>query len=127
LDLTEEDEIQVRFDGKVHVNAFLVQSEEVDRVKVHLAWHGTIELTVADMPTLTFELKNAQLMADAYLPAGNFEALDLKVNFHINGEMAGYGVDEIDLDTHILLDIQDGQLTKLKICLPELADMVLAE
>jgi hypothetical protein len=127
LDLEEDDMITVHLDGKVHVNAIMEPGQEANWVKVHVAWHGTIILTMTDMPAVTLELKNAQLMLEGYIPADDDAIQDLKVNFHVNGVTPVGDETDLDISTHVLLDVQDGQLVKIKVWMPEIADLVLAE
>jgi hypothetical protein len=95
-------------------------------IDAHVAWHGSIALTIGDGPELVFDLKNAQLKVSGSVPA-SMENLDLKVNFHINGQLLVDGTDiALDLSTHVLLKINDGQLTSFKIWLPaELEELLL--
>jgi hypothetical protein len=101
--------------------------QEANWVKVHVAWHGTIVLSMTDLPAVTLELKNAQLMLEGYIPADDDAIQDLKVNFHINGVTPVGDETDLDISTHVLLDVQDGQLVKIKVWMPEIADLVLAE
>jgi hypothetical protein len=41
--------------------------------------------------------------------------------------MSTGGVADIDIGTHVLLDIEDGKLNKVKVWIPELAGLVLVE
>jgi hypothetical protein len=126
LDLDPEVLVTIDLDGRVHVNAFLKESGDAYRAKVHLAWHGNIGLQVEGMPSLNIEVKNAQLMFDGRI-AGDMEATDLKVNFHVNGDLTGGEGAEMDLGTHLLLKIDDGQITQLKVWLPDLVCLAESE
>jgi hypothetical protein len=126
-DLDPADEVTIYLDGKVHINAMMTPGEEVNTFKVHMVWHGDMVVTVADKPSIMLELKNAQLMVQGSIPVDGEEIQDLKVNFHINGEMSTGGVADIDIGTHVLLDIEDGKLNKVKVWIPDLAGLVLIE
>lgn len=126
-DLDPTDQVTIHLDGKVHINAMMTPGEEVSTFKVHMVWHGDMVVTIADKPSYMLELKNAQLMVQGSIPADGEEVQDLKVNFHINGEMSTGGMADIDVGTHVLLDIEDGKLNKVKVWIPELAGLVLLE
>lgn len=115
-------EVNVRLDGKLHINAMVSEKKDALDVDMHVVWHGTIGLQIADMPEFVFDFKNAQLKMSGSVPAA-IEDMDLKVNFHINGQVSVDGAEEgLDLSTHVLLKINDGQITSLKIWLPELLE-----
>ncbi len=117
-----ETEVTVRLDGKLHVNAMVSEKKDALEVDVHVVWHGSIGLQIGDGPEFLFEFKNAQLKISGSVPA-SIENLDLKVNFHINGQLSVDGTEEgLDLSTHVLLKITDGQIISLKIWLPELLE-----
>jgi hypothetical protein len=127
LDLEEDDVITVHLDGKVHVNAIMEPSQEANWVKVHIAWHGTIVLSITDLPAVTLDLKNAQLMLEGYIPADDNAIHDLKANFHVNGVTPVGDKTDMDISTHVLFDVQEGQLVKIKVWMPDIADLVLVE
>jgi hypothetical protein len=112
--------ITVNLDGKVHVNALINEGAESTWAKVHLVWHGIIGVQIEGMPQMVLDLKNAQLLVEGYLPNGDLETMDMKVNFHINGVLTGDEVVEIDIGTHLLMQIQGGEITQFKIWVPEL-------
>ncbi len=126
-DLGPETVVTVDLDGKVHVNAFCKEQGDLVRVKVHMAWHGSIGIAVEGMPEVRLDLKNAQLMVEGYLPADDPEAIDLKVNFHVNGVLTSNEMVELDLGTHLLLKVQDGEIAQLKIWMPEIFSLAESE
>lgn len=119
-DLDPETVVTVDLDGRVHVNAMVKEYGELVRMKVHMAWHGSIGISVEGMPEMRLDLKNAQLMVEGSLPADDPETYDFKVNFHVNGVLTGNEMVDMDVSTHLLLQMQDGEITHLKIWMPEL-------
>lgn len=119
-DLGPETVVTVDLDGRVHANAICKESGDLIWVRVHMAWHGSIGVSVEGMPEMRLDLKNAQLMVEGYLPADDAEAIDLKVNFHVNGVLTGDEMVETDISTHLILQMQDGEITHLKLSMPEL-------
>ena len=119
--------VTVHLDGKLHVNAMAWEKQDALDINVHVVWHGSIDLQIGSYPELAFEFKNAQLKVSASVPS-SLEDLDLKVNFHINGQLSVGGVEQgLDLSTHVLLKINDGQITSFKIWLPEMVEEYLLE
>ena len=119
-------EVTVHLDGQLHINAQAWAREDALDINAHVTWDGSIELQITGQPDLVFDFKNAQLKVDASVPP-TMDDLDLKVNFHINGEVSVPGMAEgIDLSTHVLLKIQDGQITSFKLWLPEVLEDYLA-
>ncbi len=111
--------VTIRLNGMIHANAFMYPGVDANLVKVHLSWSGTMEFTITDEPTITLSLKNAQLEAQSYIPLGDYQDYDLRANFHINGELSTGENVAVDISTHFLLDIQNGQLVKMKVWLPD--------
>jgi len=127
LEIDPESIITVSVDGKVHVNALLKEQADLLRAKVHLAWHGSINIQMEGMPSIVLDLKNAQLMVDGYIPEGDLEATDLKVSFHINGDLSSGEEVGLDIGTHLLLKIDDRHITQLKVWVPDMFCLVQSE
>lgn len=126
-DVDPSTEVTVHLDGKLHVNAIARETDMGLDLNAHIVWHGSIGLQIGDWPELAFDFKNAQLKLSGLVPA-SVEDVDLKVNFHIKGQLSVGGVEEgLDLSTHIVLKIDDGQLTSFKIWLPELVEEYLLD
>jgi hypothetical protein len=113
-------EVTIHLDGMLHVNALAWEKKDALDIDAHVAWHGSIVLQIGEGPELAFEFKNAQLKVSASVPSSQ-QDLDLKVNFHINGQLSVDGVEAgLDLSTHVLLKLNDGQITSFKLWLPGL-------
>jgi hypothetical protein len=126
-DVDPQTEVMVHLDGKLHVNAMAWEKKDALEINVHVVWHGSIDLQIGDGPELAFEFKNAQFKMSGSVPS-SFEYLDLKVNFHINGQLSVNGAEEeLDLSTHILLKIGDGQITSFKVWLPGMVEEYLLD
>ncbi|MBI0583984.1 MAG: hypothetical protein ISF22_07130 [Methanomassiliicoccus sp.] len=84
-------------------------------------------LSMDGMPELTFDLKNAQLMAEGYLSYDGELPDEMKMTFHVNGALSTGEDIELNIGTHVLLKVQDGELTQFKVWLPRLACLAQTE
>lgn len=114
-------------DGLVHVNGKVSEKKGLIEVDLHLVWHGTIALCDEDMePIATLDVKVLQVHLKVWVPASGeisgLDDIDLKLNLKMNADLIVGSMtsgEEIDLSAHLLLKWQDGQVTKLKVWLPE--------
>ena len=122
-------------DGLVHVNGKISEQMDLVKVDLHLVWHGAIALCDEDMePIVTLDVKVLQVNLKAWVPASGeidgLEDIDLGLNLKMNadliiGSMASG--ETYDLSAHLLLKLQDGQITKFKVWLPEVLGIVFWE
>jgi hypothetical protein len=120
--------VNIYVDGLAHVNLMITEKNDAMDVHLHAFWHGTICIMAEGLPAVTLDLKNAHLLLHANLACDS--EFDLNVNWHTNGDMTiGDSSEKIklDLDTHIKINVQNGELKNLKISLPEWLGLVLAE
>jgi hypothetical protein len=122
-------------DGMVHVNGKVSERGDMIEVNLHLVWHGVIALCDEDMePIVTLDVNVLQLHLKVWVPAsGDIDGLgdiDLKLNLKLNADLiigSVTGGEEIDLSAHLLLNLQNGEVMKLKVWLPEILGVTLWE
>jgi hypothetical protein len=120
--------VNIYVDGLAHVNLMISQKNDAMDVHLQAFWHGTICIMAEGLPTITLDFKNAHLLLHANLACDS--EFDLNVNLHTNGDMTIGDRSEgitLDLDTHIKINVQNGELKNLKISIPEWVGLVLAE
>ncbi|OPY31351.1 MAG: hypothetical protein A4E32_01804 [Methanomassiliicoccales archaeon PtaU1.Bin124] len=116
--------VNIYFDGLAHVNLKITQKGEMTDIDLQAFWHGhiCIEAMQGDdvMFCATLDFKNAQL--SMHLKATTAEDMDINANFHTNAVAIICGYEEevtLDLDFHIKVLVQDGELKNLKLSVPE--------
>lgn len=128
MQLASIDEITIHLDGMAHVNLMISEKKGEMDVKLQAFWHGTICIQATDMPDILLDFKNAQLMLHVTMACGSGE-IDINANFHTNADMTIGCESEsmvLDLDIHVKLLVQDGELKNLKIGVPEWFELVFA-
>ncbi|MFA5313002.1 MAG: hypothetical protein WC375_06780 [Methanomassiliicoccales archaeon] len=120
-ELMELDHVTIGVEGKAHVNLKMTEGQDAMDFKIHAVWHGTILIQTDEYPDIMMDFKNAQLMLHLSV-TGDSEDIDVNANFHTNGVLViGNEEDNIalNLDIHIRIMVQEGEITNLMFVLPE--------
>lgn len=139
------DEVQIVLDGKYHINAHVWEKNGCCDANIHFHWKGTIAISflhyeageAIDALTIDMDVKCFQfilLLKDICIEDDQICIDKVMVNTILRGEMSitsDLGIDclplELDLWSHLLLKIQDGEVTMLKVWLPSWFGMLAAE
>jgi len=136
--LARVDTVRLQLDGKAHINLMVWDRGGTWDLNVHFAWYGSIVMTFIMKTSvietkelrIALDIKNAQFMAHATVVETDLASMDLMVNAHVKGTATigcEVGPWEIDLSSHVLLKVSDGELQMLKIWIPSCLDAMLAE
>jgi hypothetical protein len=130
------DEVQIVLDGKYHINAHVWERNGCYDANIHFHWKGTIAISflhyeageAIDALTIDMDVKCFQFilhLKDICIEDDQICIDKVMVNTILRGEMSitsDLGIEylplELDLWSHLLLKIQDGEVTMLKVWLP---------
>ena len=130
------DQVQIVLDGKYHINAHVWERNGCCDANMHFHWKGVIAISfihmenemAVDALTIDMDIKCFQFILHLRdISIGNDQiCIDkVMVNTILRGEMtitSELGIDclpiELDLWSHLLLKIQDGEMTMFKVWLP---------
>jgi hypothetical protein len=138
------DEVQIVLDGKYHINAHVWERNGCGDANIHFHWKGSIAISflhyengeVVDALTIDMDVKCLQFilhLKDICIEDNQICIDKVMVNTILRGEMSitsnletEYLPLELDLWSHLILKIQDGEVTMFKIWLPSWFGMLVA-
>ncbi|NYT11291.1 MAG: hypothetical protein GKC03_01910 [Methanomassiliicoccales archaeon] len=138
------DEVQMVLDGKYHINAHVWERNGCGDANVHFHWKGSISISflhyengeVVDTLTIDMDVKCFQFilhLKDICIENNQICIDKVMVNTILRGEMSitsdlqvEYLPLELDLWSHLILKIQDGEVIMFKVWLPSWFGMLVA-
>ena len=139
------DEVQIILDGKYHINANVWERNGYCDANIHFHWKGIIAISflhyeggkATDALTIDMDVKCFQFilhLKDICIEDDQICIDEVMVNTILRGDMSitsDLGIEylplELDLWSHLLLKIQDGEVTMLKVWLPSWFGMLTAD